>query len=306
MDLKRCVPFLVAVLLAPVLLACATSQSAESARTPLAAVTPATTSAATPDTTRTAPGVLTAQPIEPILAGPLELGELTPQSATLNITTNRDVACVVVFGTDPGFGQLALDQQMGSSAHRDHRVIMRGLQPDTEYVYRLQGSDPDGTFYASSTLRFRTPPPEPQADLGTNVARVELGARIVDVSSNFGGGDNASSFGANHAIDGDTGTEWSSAGDGDQAFITVELPQAVEVSGFGLWTRTMGTSAQIARFEVENEAGEIFGPFAITDASQLYGFPATGRGQRFTFRVVESSGGNTGVVEIGVFTRGTQ
>ncbi|HSH78254.1 MAG TPA: hypothetical protein VLA19_06950, partial [Herpetosiphonaceae bacterium] len=236
---------------------------------------------------------MTAQPIEPILASPLEIGELTPQSATLNIITNRDVACVVVFGTEGAFDQLALDQQMGSRAHSDHRVIMRGLTPDTEYVYRLQGSAPDGTFYASSTMRFRTPPAEPQADLGMNVARAALGARIVDVSSNFGGGYNASSFGANSAIDGDAGTEWSSAGDGDQAFVTVELPQAVEIRGFGLWTRTMGASAQIGRFEVENEAGEIFGPFAITDASQLYGFPATGRGQRFTFRVVESSGGNT-------------
>lgn len=305
MDWKRFVPFLVTVLVAPAFFACTTSQSAESTGTSAAAVT-TTTSEVAMDTTPMPGGVLTAQPIEPILASPLEIGELTPQSATLNVTTNRDVACVVVFGMDPGFGQLALDQQMGSSAHSDHRVIMRGLQPDTDYVYRLQGSDPDGTFYASSTMRFRTPPAEPQADLGTNVARAELGARIVDVSSNFGGGDNTSSFGANHAIDGDTGTEWSSAGDGDQAFVTIELPQVVEVSGFGLWTRTMGTSAQIERFEVENEAGEIFGPFAITDANQLYGFPATGRGQRFTFRVVESSGGNTGVVELGVFTRDTQ
>ena len=305
MDWKRFAPLLVTVLVAPAFFACATSQSADSARTSLAAVTPVTTSAAAPDTTRRPPDVLTAQPIEPILAGPLKIGELTPQSATLNITTNRDVACVVVFGMDPGFGQLALDRQMGSSAHSDHRVVMRGLQPDTEYVYRLQGSDPDGAFYASSTMRFRTPPAEPQADLGTNVARAELGARIVDVSSNFDGGDNASSFGANNAIDGDDSTEWSSAGDGNQAFVTVELPQAVEVSGFGLWTRTMGTSAQIGRFEVENEAGEIFGPFAISDPNQLYGFAATGRGRRFTFRVVDSSGGNTGVVEIGVFTRGT-
>ncbi len=246
MDWKCFVPFLVTVLIAPAFFACTTSQSAEGTCTSAAAATAATTTEAVMDTTSVPPGVLTAQPIEPILASPLEIGELTPQSATLNITTNRDVTYVVVFGTDPGFGQLALDQQMGSRAHTDHHVIMRGLQPDTDYVYRLQGSAPDGTFYASSTMRFRTAPAKQQADLGTNVARRELGARIVDVSSNFGGGDNASSFGANNAIDGDDNCEWSSAGDGDQAFVTVELPQAVAVSGFGLWTRTMGTSAQIA------------------------------------------------------------
>ncbi len=306
MDWKRYVPFLLTVLVAPAFFACTTSQSAEGTRTSAAAATAATTAEAVMDTASVPPGVLTAQPIEPILASPLEIGELTPQSATLTITTNRDVACVVVFGTEPGFGQLALDQQMGSRAHTDHHVVMRGLQPDTDYVYRLQGSDRDGTFYASSTMRFRTPPAKQQVDLGTNVARRELGARIVDVSSNFGGGDNASSFGANNAIDGDDTNKWSSAGDGDRAFVTVELPQAVQVSGFGLWTRTMGTSPQIGRFEVENEAGEIFGPFALSDASQLYRFPASGRGQRFTFRVVQSSGGNTGVVEIGVFTHGTE
>ena len=243
--------------------------------------------------------------IEPILERPLAITNLTARAATLKVTTRRDVACVVVFGTDVTFGQIAFDQQMGNSAHRGHLVVMRGLTPDTEYVYRLQGSAPDGTFFASDTLRFRTLPAEAQTDLGANVARAEIGARIVDVSSNFGG-DNASSFGANNAIDGDNGTEWSTAGDGNQAFIIVELPQTVEVSGFGLWTRTMGASAQIGRFEVENEAGEIFGPFTISDANQLYAFPARGQGQRFTFRVLESSGGNTGVVEIGIFTRDTQ
>ena len=109
MNWTRFGPFLVTVLLAPAFFACATSQSAESARTALAAVAPATTLDAAPETTRTPPGVLTAQPIEPILDGPLKIGEVTPQSATLNITTNRVVACVVVFGIDPGFGQLALD-----------------------------------------------------------------------------------------------------------------------------------------------------------------------------------------------------
>ncbi len=92
---------------------------------------------------------------------------------------------------------------------------------------------------------------------------------------------------------------------GNPAFLTVELPTAVAVTAFGLWTRMMGTSAQIGCFAVENQAGKIFGPFAISDANQLCGFPVTARGQRFTFGVVESSGGNTGEVEIGMFTRRT-
>ena len=110
-----------------------------------------------------------------------------------------------------------------------------------------------------------------------------------------------SSFAAQNAIDDDPSSEWSSQGDGNEASITVNLAEPTEVTGFGLWTRTMGTSAQIGRFEVENEAGEVFGPFEIPDASGLYTFPAETRGQTFTFRVVDGSGGNTGVVAVEVY-----
>ncbi|MFO8150591.1 MAG: hypothetical protein R6T93_09855 [Trueperaceae bacterium] len=152
---------------------------------------------------------LVSLPIEDVVGGPIAMSEVTPTSATLLVSTHVDLACVVVFGTDDGFGQLALDADMGGGAHRDHRVSLRGLQPDTEYLYRLQGSDPEGTFYASEVLRFRTPPADGGPSLGVDVATTAAG----------------------------------------------------------------------------------------------YDFAATGRGQEFTFRVVGSSGGNTGVVELAVYTR---
>lgn len=248
------------------------------------------------ETTQSPTPPLTSQPLEPVLEAPTELSEITARSATLEVVTSVDLACVVVYGTDDSFGQLALDQDMGSGAHRDHFVIMRNLEPDTDYRYRLQGSDAEGTFYAGEIMSFRTPPAEEQADLGVNVATAERGARITAASSEFG-----SSFGAENAIDGASGTEWSSAGDGDEAHITVELSQSVAFSGFGLWTRTMGTSAQINHFKVENEVGETFGPFELPNASGLYRFEAEGEGQRFTFKVVDSSGGNTGIVELAVY-----
>ena len=83
----------------------------------------------------------------------------------------------------------------------------------------------------------------------------------------------------------------------------MRLREPVEVTGFGLWTRTMGTSAQIERFEVVSEFGEVFGPFDVPDATAAHAFAASGRGQEFTFRVLSSSGGNTGVVEVSVYTR---
>jgi hypothetical protein len=239
---------------------------------------------------------LVALPLDAILATPIELADLGPRSATLRIATTIDVACVVVFGTDEGFGSLALDETMDDGAHRDHRVVLRGLEPETDYVYRLQGSDPQGNFYVGETLAFRTPAAPPGAELGTNVATVARGARILAVSSEF-----SDAWGATRAIDGQPTTAWSSAGDGDDAFITVELPAEVQVSGFGLWTRTMVTSAQIVTFQVTTPSGQVFGPFEVPDASMLHAFPAEVVDRRFTFEVLSSSGGNTGAVEVAVF-----
>src|SRR5690606_18460269 len=126
------------------------------------------------------------------------------------VTTTVDVACVLVFGRTGAFGDLALDADMGAAAHREHRVVLRGLEPDTEYAYRLQGSDANGRFYASDVLRFRTAAADAAPPLGVNVATAEAGAEIVAVSSEFGG-----AYAAGNAIDGDPRSEWSSRGDGD-------------------------------------------------------------------------------------------
>lgn len=240
---------------------------------------------------------------EAILLEPLRPSDVTATSAVVRVTTAIDVACVVVFGETESFGRMALDQDMGGSAHSDHVVAMRNLEPDTEYAFRIQGSDLAGNLYVSRTVRFRTLEAEAGPDLGENVARTALGARVAGVSSNFGGGDNASRWGADNALDGDGGTEWSSDGDGDDAFLSVELPQTTSVSGFGMWTRTMGSSAQIESFTVENELGELFGPFVLPDAAGMHAFPVEASGRTFTFLVASSSGGNTGAVEVAIFSR---
>ncbi len=270
--------------------------SSQQAPTPPAA---APTSTDMPTVAPMKPETLVAQPIEPFLSSPLAVSEVSASSATLQLVTTIDLACVVVFGTDDGFGRLALDDNMGASAHRDHRVGMRGLEPDTVYYYRLQGSAPDGTLYASATMTFRTPTADAaDGPAGVNVAASTRGGSVTAVSSEF-----SAAFGGLHAIDEEPDTEWSSKGDGDAAFITVTLPSVVTVTGFGMWTRTMGSSAQIRSFEVVNEVGERFGPFELPDASGIHRFAATGTGQSFTFEVVDSSGGNTGAVEVEVFAQ---
>jgi hypothetical protein len=239
---------------------------------------------------------LSSRPAESVISSPIAVSNVTASSAELVITTGIDLACLVVFGTDETFGQMAFDTDMGTAAHQHHRVVMRGLEPSTTYLYRLQGSAPDGTFYASSIYSFTTSAAEATPSLGVNVATLEQGAKVIAASSEF-----SSSYGANNALDNNPSSEWSSRGDGNEAFITIELPNEVTVTGFGLWTRTMGSSAEISRFEVENEKGETFGPFDLEDANSLYQFPATGTGKQFTFRVLDSSGGNTGAIELAIY-----
>ncbi len=246
---------------------------------------------------------LTSLPIEALLDGPIEVTELGSSNATLAINTSLDVACVVVFGEDENFGQMALDADMGADAHANHRVVMRGLKPETQYFYRFQGSDRDGNFYVSKVMSFTTKSAEEKADLGKNIALTSLGAKVVDVSSNYANGDNDSTWGANNAIDGNPNSEWSSNGNGNDSFITIELASESEISGFGLWTRTMGSSAEISQFEVINEFGDSYGPFNISNANGIFDFAVNARGKRFTFKVVDSNGGNTGVVEIAIYAK---
>lgn len=239
---------------------------------------------------------LVSAPLEPLLDAPIEMHDVGATSARLRVTTAVDLACVVVFGTDRRFGGLALDLDMGGAAHRDHHVLLVGLEPDTEYVYRMQGSAPDGSFYASEVYTFRTLPAAVDERAWRNVATLDAGARVVEASSAFG-----AAFAPEHALDGAADTAWSSRGDGDDAFLTIELPEPVEFVGFGAWSRTMGTSAEIFSYEVVTETGAVFGPFELDAATRRFDVEASGVAQRFTFRVVSSSGGNTGLVEFAVF-----
>jgi hypothetical protein len=70
-------------------------------------------------------------------------------------------------------------------------------------------------------MTFTTPQIE-QEDVEENQALIEKGAEITAVSSNFGN-DISGPFGALNAIDGDLGTEWSSQGEGDEAWIEIKL-----------------------------------------------------------------------------------
>ena len=241
------------------------------------------------------------RPITDILVLGPEFTDIGAETATVLVETNIPVACAVVYGTTPAYGQIAVDSDMAGGGHTDHHPLLTGLKPGTVYYARLQGVGPDGTLYRSEEYTFRTPPADAQMEDSSNLASIANGARVVGVSSNYGGGADASSFGALNAIDGNPATQWSSNGDGDSAWIEIELAAETRVTRVGFWTRTMGSSAQIESFQIVTDKGETIGPLSLSDASQVFYFDTNFVAQRLRFEAITTSGGNTGAIEIEVY-----
>ena len=121
-----------------------------------------------------------------------------------------------------------------------------------------------------------------------------LDATVADVSSEFN-----DSFAATNAID-DSGTsEWSSAGDGDDAFVTIDLGTSREIAGVEFITRSMLDGTAVTEtLIVTVDDGATLGPFpAGTPAEPNFAAIET-TGRTFRFDVDTSTGGNVGAVEI--------
>jgi hypothetical protein len=210
-------------------------------------------------------------------------------SAVLTVVTTIEAVCAVAYGDTDSMGSLATDQEMGVGGHSEHEAVLTGLSPDTEYFYRLQGVGADGRLYRSEIFTFRTPPAaEASSDL--NAA---IGADLVEVSSEF-----SPDFGAANAIDGDPATEWSTSGDGDDAYLVVDLGREVEVVGIGFHTRSMSDGSAISEsFTITVDDTDTFGPFPVGRAEVSFS------GRIVRFDVDSSTGGNTGATELEVLER---
>ena len=97
-------------------------------------------------------------------------------------------------------------------------------------------------------------------------------------------------------MDGDPSTEWSSAGDGDAAFITLDLGRPVDVGAVAFQTRQMSDGSALTQTFTVTADGSTFGPFPADAVA-----PLTVSAQVLRFDVATSTGGNTGAAEIEVF-----
>ncbi|MGI8827837.1 MAG: discoidin domain-containing protein [Chloroflexota bacterium] len=214
------------------------------------------------------------------------------RTAILRVHTAIKAICAVAYGRTGAYGHLATDRAMDPSGHQNHAAFLTGLQPGTAYVYRLQGVGVDGRLYRSPVYSFRTPVAVVSRLQGRDVA---MGATVLKVSSAF-----SSDFAGKNAVDGDPGTEWASQGDGNHAFITIDLHRVVKAIGVAFRTRSMSDGTAITRtFSVTVDGKKTYGPFPASPYLKVDKIAFSGRIVRFS--VVTSTGGNTGASEVAVY-----
>lgn len=226
-----------------------------------------------------------------------EADPTNPGRAIFRVTTTEPMICAIVWGEDQDLGNFNNALDMAGTGIVRHDVFLPGAVPGVEYTFVVQGTTADGTLYRSQVSTFTISELEstvPTADRGPNLAE---GAEVIQVSSEF-----SFAFDAENAVDGDLATEWSSAGDGDEAFITIGLGRPTEVSAVEFLTRSMTDgSAVTATFTVTADGGNELGPFPAGNPADPKTSEISVTGQVFRFEVSSSSGGNTGAVELRLF-----
>ncbi len=245
---------------------------------------------------------VTFSPIEAIVEGDIEVTDFADGTARLPVNTTIPVACSVVYGTTPEFGFVALDEDMGSAAHGDHTPVLRNLEGETTYYFRFQGVDENGVLYLSEVMTFTTPAFDEPAGAVDNLASPDRGAEILGFSSAFGDSGIEGRWGVANAFDGNPNTEWSTAGDGDAAWVEVQLAQRARIDTIEFRSRAMGDGSSITlAFTVTTDDGAMFGPFQVPDASGVHSFAVDLETSTLRFDLVDTTGGNTGVVDLAVY-----
>lgn len=226
-----------------------------------------------------------------------EIDPTNPSRTIFSVDTTEQMICAIVWGETEALGNFNNSLNMAGTGIVEHDVFLPGVKPGVEYHYVVQGTTADGTLYRSEPATFTIEAPESTAttiDRGPNLA---LAATVAAASSEFN-----EAFAATNAVDGDTTTEWSSAGDGDHASITLDLGGIVAFAGFEFLTRSMTDGTATAEtFTVTLDDGTVLGPFPAGNPAAPGFVEGAGSSQTFEFAVESSTGGNTGAIEIRIF-----
>jgi F5/8 type C domain len=239
------------------------------------------------------------QPFAKVQAGKVtfERDPSDPSRGIFRVTTTERMICAIVWGKTDSFGRFNNSLSMNGTGIRQHDVRLPHVEAGVAYRYVIQGTTADGTLYRSKIATFSigaAKQTQPEPDHGPNLAR---GARVVDVSSEF-----SKAFAATNAVDGDASTEWASRGDGDRAFITIDLGASRPISGVEFLTRSMADGSSITdTYTVTVDGSPPAGPFPAGTVTTPRYAPLDATGRRLRFDIATSSGGNVGAVEIRVF-----
>ena len=223
-----------------------------------------------------------------------------PGRGIFRVETTEPMICAIAWGESEALGRFNNSLDMNGTGIIDHNVFLPDAEPGVEYFYRVQGSTADGVLYQSELMTFALP----ETDSATGAAtmpehgdNLALEATVTDVSSEF-----SDSWAAPNAIDDDLNTEWSTAGDGDNAFLTIDLGEEREVAGVEFLTRTMTDgSATTTSFHVVVDGSDPLGPFDAGNPANPAFNVAEFTGRILRFEVETTTGGNTGAIEIRVF-----
>jgi hypothetical protein len=221
-----------------------------------------------------------------------------PERGIFRVETTEPAICAIVWGETEALGNFNNSLSMNGTGITSHDVFLPGAIPGRTYFFQVQGSTADGTLYRSPTETFTIPASgEPAADGSVDPRdNLAFGARVVDVSSEF-----SDSFAGGLAIDDSGTTEWSSDGDGDDAFITLDLGAARQIAAVEFLTRSMlDGSATTETFTVTLDDGRVLGPFPAGSPGDPRPAPVDDTARIVRFDVDSSTGGNTGAVEVRV------
>lgn len=239
-------------------------------------------------------------PLSAVTESDVQVFDVTDMTARVNFVGTIPLACYLVYGTDESFGFVTNDPDMAQAAIIDHNPVLLDLKPDTEYVFRMQGIGENGVIYVSELYRFRTLPTSNESS--ENLLSPENGAVVLEVSSNFGNQPNDGRWGILNAFDGNPATEWSSNGDGDDAYFVVEMSDEQRIHTIEYRTRAMNDSTAITEsFTITTESGEVFGPFVVETHTDLTSFEVDFVAKTLRYDVERSTGGNTGIIDIAVY-----